>query len=296
MAPLAPSVSVVLPTHNRRETLGAAIDSVLAQSWSDLELIVVDDGSTDGTAELLEAVDDERVRVRRLLRRSGAPVARNVGIAMARGGYVAFQDSDDLWRPHKLQAQVAALDAASHNVAVVYGAILRHAPRRSARIPASTQAALSGDLAGCLPVENFIALPAVLVRAEALRSVGGFDPELPRFQDWDLWLRLAERFRFEFLDEVVLDSYESEVSISRDEGAYFRAMEVILDRHDAMFRRVPEALLHHHLRLTLMGLVRRRSLPSRAHLQPICSSLGWRTVRSIATRRIPMRLPLGRSA
>ncbi len=295
MPPVAPSVSVVLPTHNRRTTLVAAIESVLAQSWSDLELIVVDDGSTDGTGEVLQAVDDDRLRVCRLARRSGAPVARNVGIDMARGRHVAFQDSDDVWRRDNLRIQVDALDAADTDVAVVYGTIVRHRARGPIRIPASMPPP-SGDLSGCLPVENVIGLPAALVRAEPLRSVGGFDPELPRFQDWDLWLRLAGRFRFQFLDQVVVESYETALSISRDEEAYFRAMEVVLARHAAVFGQSAEAVLHHHLRLVLVGLARRRSLAYRAHLRAICSALGWTPLRSLAARSVAARLPAGRSA
>ncbi len=284
MPALAPSVSVVLPTHDRRGTLGAAIDSVLSQTWADLELIVVDDGSRDGTPELLATVDDARVRVRRLPRRSGAPVARNLGISLARGRYVAFQDSDDVWRPDALGAQVAALDSADEDVAVVYGAILRHQGGRSLRIPGPGHPGPTADLPAHLAAENFVDLPAALVRAEALRAVGGFDPELPRFQDWDLWLRLARSFRFRFVDEVLLDSYDSPVSISRDEDAYFRAMEVILARHAEVFARAPEAALHHHLRLVAVGLLRRRSLPYGTHLRAARASLGWAPLRSVGTR------------
>lgn len=290
MASVAPSVSVVLPTHNRRATLGAAIESVLTQSWSDLELIVVDDASTDGSDRLVRSMDDVRLQLHRLPRRSGAPIARNVGISMARGRYVGFQDSDDVWRPDKLRAQVAALDSAEDDVAVVYGAMIRHRSRGAVRIPGPSRPGRSGDPSAQLSIENFIGLPAALVRTDAVRSTGGFDPDLPRFQDWDLWLRMAETFCFQFLDEVVVDSHETSVSISRDEGAYFRAMEVILSRHDAMFRRCPEALLHHHLRLALLGLARRRALPYGHHAHAIRSALGWRPLLSVAKRSADARL------
>lgn len=109
--PFQPLVSVVLPTHNRVTLLRDAIASVVAQTYRHWELIVVDDGSTDDTPEVLSAITDHRVRPVRIVHSGNASVARNVGIAAARGSHVAFQDDDDVWLPDKLERQCAALGA-----------------------------------------------------------------------------------------------------------------------------------------------------------------------------------------
>ena len=104
-----PSVSVVIPAYNRAATIVAAIDSVLRQTWTDFELIVVDDGSTDGTLAAAAAVADPRLRLVPAPRNLGAAGARNLGVEEARGTWIAFQDSDDEWLPEKLAKQMARL-------------------------------------------------------------------------------------------------------------------------------------------------------------------------------------------
>ena len=102
-------ISVIIPTYNRASLLPRALDSVLRQTWEDLEVIVVDDASRDDTPQVMAACTDPRVRYIRLEKNSGACVARNTGVAQARGEWIAFQDSDDLWLPEKLEKQMAYL-------------------------------------------------------------------------------------------------------------------------------------------------------------------------------------------
>lgn len=102
-------VSVVIPTYNRAGFIGAAVESALGQSYSNLEIIVVDDGSTDNTLDVLGSITDRRLEIVRLPRREGGGFARNQGISRATGGFVAFLDSDDIWEPEKLERQIQAL-------------------------------------------------------------------------------------------------------------------------------------------------------------------------------------------
>ena len=103
----SPSVSIVIPAYNRADSIVAAIESVLRQTWTDFELIVVDDGSTDGTVAAARRIDDPRLRLTEGRVNRGAAAARNLGAAEARGGWIAFQDSDDEWLPEKLEKQMA---------------------------------------------------------------------------------------------------------------------------------------------------------------------------------------------
>ena len=249
----APRVSVVLPTFDRAQVLPTALGSVLDQAFTDLELIVVDDGSTDGTRDVVRALGDERVRIISTPRH-GAAAARNAGIAAAAGDLIAFQDSDDRWLPGKLAAQVNALDGADEHTAVVYGVMegWRHGQHRF--VPSRSEPMLSGDLRAVLPRYNLIGTPSAIVRAAALRSVGGFDPTLRRFQDWDLWLRLAVDHRFLFVDQVVVEFQDTVGSITADRRAYFESLERLLDEHEVLFQRAPEALVQYRLQLAAHAL------------------------------------------
>ena len=102
-------ISVIIPTYNREKLIMPAIDSVLKQTYQDIELIVVDDGSTDRTVELLKTIKDPRFYFVQTERNSGAPAARNIGIKQSKGEYIAFHDSDDIWMPHKLEKQLKFL-------------------------------------------------------------------------------------------------------------------------------------------------------------------------------------------
>ena len=115
-----PRVSVILPTYNRAQLIAQAIQSVLDQTYQDFELIIVDDGSKDETEEVVNSFDDERIRYARHEENKGANAARNTGIAMARGEYIAFQDSDDKWLPEKLERQMRIFLITSTDIGVVY--------------------------------------------------------------------------------------------------------------------------------------------------------------------------------
>ena len=115
-----PTVSIIIPTYNREQLLGRAIKSVLAQTYQDFELIIVDDGSTDNTERLVKSFNSEKTRYIRHRKNKGPAAARNTGIRSAKGDYIAFQDSDDEWMPEKLEKQMRAFTTAPPEVGVVY--------------------------------------------------------------------------------------------------------------------------------------------------------------------------------
>jgi glycosyltransferase involved in cell wall biosynthesis len=197
-----PVVSVVLAAHNQARWLGEAIEGVRAQTFTDWELVVIDDGSTDDTADVLARfTTDPRVRCLRQPRAERA-AARNRGIAETSGELVAFLDGDDVWRPTKLAAQVAALHASPeaglcYTTARFIDVAGRPLPLRKPSRP------LAGRVFPVLVRGNVLILASVVVRREALAAVGGFDETLPVFgcEDWDLWLRIARRFALIVVDE-----------------------------------------------------------------------------------------------
>lgn len=227
----APLVTVVIPVHNRADLLPRAIDSVLAQTWQDFEIIVVDDGSTDKTQDVIASYGD---RVRCLYQKnSGAASARNLGISQGKGHYVAFLDSDDEWLPDKLQRQLVFCDNHPEYVLVftdmrevvdnkiVSGAYLHSGGYR--RINDS-------DCYGALLDENFIFTPTVIVRRDILDNVGGFDCSLRICEDRDLWLRIAAQYPIGFLDMPLTIRHRHGSNLTTD-------TELFLLSHIALYKK-----------------------------------------------------------
>lgn len=239
-----PSVSVVLPTHNRARTLRRAIDSVLDQTYSDLEVIVVDDASEDHTKQVVEGIPDPRVRYLHHEINRGAPAARNTGIYSARGTYVAFQDSDDAWQPDKLTKQMAVVGLADHADEVVYCGMLRQEGGVDRYIPDRAVAQRDGDILRPLLFSNFVGTPTLLVPCSLLRNIGGFDETLGRFQDWDLAIRLAEIARFRLVDEPLVVAHDTPGNISSDIAAAAAAMRTLLKNHRGLYEQYPRAKAH----------------------------------------------------
>jgi len=194
------TVSVIIPTYNRREFLREAIESVLAQSFRDFELIVVDDGSRDGTYELVKGYGD---RVLYLWQPNRGPAAaRNRGAEVARGYYLAFLDSDDLWLPKKLEQQISFMEAHP-------GARICYTDeiwiRRGRRVnPKKKHAKYSGWIyPRCLPL-CIISPSSVMIRRDLWEEVRGFDEDFPVCEDYELWLRIAAREPVYFIRERLI--------------------------------------------------------------------------------------------
>ena len=224
-----PDVSVVIPTRDRRDRLGLAMRSALSQRDVELEVIVVDDGSSDGTQAMVQALTEPRVRLVRNTVPLGESGARNRGITEATGSWVAFLDDDDLWAPDKLIDQLHALRATGR--AWAYGGevvvdddlnLLSGAP------PPSPE-----QLAAALVRHNAVpgSASSVIVASEVLDRVGPFDPGLRRTADWDMWLRLLHDGPPAWVERPVVAIRVHPGNMSRDMEVLFREVDVIAARH-----------------------------------------------------------------
>jgi glycosyltransferase involved in cell wall biosynthesis len=239
-----PLVSVVIPARDRRDVLPRALRSLQAQRFGDWEAVVVDDGSADGTAEAARTFADVRVRVIRHEAGRGPAAARNTGIRATGGRIVAFLDSDDEWRPEKLQRQVEAFASAPAEVGVVYTGTLRHFGGKTYEIPAPSAGKREGDVfAAVLRGTYLVPTPAAAVRREVFESAGLFDESLPALEEWDLWIRLSRFCRFAFVPEPLVVSHFTPGSLSSDRRLFRRAKGLILRKHLPDFLERPGALL-----------------------------------------------------
>lgn len=197
---MPPLVSVIIPTYNRKAMLRGAVDSVLKQTYRDWELIVVDDGSTDGTGDDLRARFDARVRLVAQPRR-GVAAARNLGVHSARGAYIAFLDSDDFWLPRKLERQIDFMQETAAEISQTEEIWIRNGirvnPKKKHRKP-------SGDVFRASLELCLVSPSAVLLTRDLFDRAGAFDESFPVCEDYDLWLRIARHHPIDLLSEPLV--------------------------------------------------------------------------------------------
>jgi len=216
-----PTVSVILPTYSRLELLPRAIDSVLAQTFSDLEVVVVDDGPSGAIADFVGGHPDERVRLVRHERNQGVAAARNTGIAASSGAYIGFIDDDDIWLPAKLERQVPLLRDEGADVvhSLVYvangeGDVYAAATERGFRLFRDVAAA--GYPYVWLLRRSSFQIGTFLVRRECIEEIGGFDEALSAVDDLDFVHRLRRRYDFRLVDEPLTKYCFHETNWSHD--------------------------------------------------------------------------------
>lgn len=230
-------VSVVIPCFNAGDTIVRALRSVVEQRFESLEIILVDDGSTDRTVEMVKRLDLPNLTLAANPGRRGASAARNRGIELARGRFVAFLDADDAWLPGKLEAQIRALEA---NPRAVFASsrclAVKEGTDQESWLYDRLQPQSGADVWHTLLAYNFIATPSVVVRREALDRAGPFDEKLAVAEDQDLWIRLSMLGELEFIDRPLVRVYLRAGSLSK-ENVLWRVEHEI-----AMVRRHVEAL------------------------------------------------------
>lgn len=212
-----PKVSVIIPTYNRAYLLGETIQSVLDQTYQDFELIISDDGSTDDTDEVVEGFNDARIRyVRREVNSGGCPAPRNAGLRVARGEYIAFVDSDDIWLPNKLELEVEFLDT-HPSVGLVYADVVFFGSRVTSEVRVLEGISpVSGYALKELFLHCFISASVVLVRKTCFEKVGHFDESFAAAGDHDMWLRIAACFEIDCIDLPLARYRLHDNSLNRD--------------------------------------------------------------------------------
>lgn len=218
-------ISVIIPTYNRKNVLLRAIDSVLQQTWSDLECIIVDDGSTDGTQEAVQSLKDERIRYVRQ-DNMGACAARNRGVELAKGEIIAFQDSDDVWHLDKLLRQMELLEKQQADVVVCE----MHRVGENEEQQDWHYQPMGWITQGMLLRESLCSTQCILGKAEVFRDVR-FDETMPRLQDWDLMLRIVGAWRVYKSPEVLVDVYLQKDSISNQPKKLLDALIKLYCKH-----------------------------------------------------------------
>ena len=228
-----PLVSVVLPVYNREDTIARAINSVLNQSYTNVELIIVDDCSTDHSLRVAHEFQDDRVNVIALQQNVGANSARNKGAMEAQGQYIAFQDSDDEWFRDKLETQIR--DMVDRKLTASFCAHYLIDGVGSTIIPKdyTDQEKYEAGLINVLVTRNVISTQTLVVRRDAFMAVGGFDEDMPRLQDYEFAIRLVQKEQIGYIARPLVSVYRTNESISTNMEALGKAVALLLVKHGA---------------------------------------------------------------
>ena len=247
-------VSVIIPSYNREKTIVRAIKSVLSQTYQNIEVIVVDDCSQDNTETVINEcyANDKRVVFHRLEKNSGACVARNRGVELSRGTYVAFLDSDDAFFPEKIEKQISYLECMNASLcATDYIRYSREGNEEIVRTFSGTKDTVYEALLYC----NYITTGTLLGYRECFIKEP-FDEKLPRYQDWDLVLRLCKRFDFCFLQENTLLQYYQPISITAStcHTKTLKALDIIYKKNEEGYRTCKKAYTQIHWLMGIHGM------------------------------------------
>lgn len=246
-----PKVSVVILTFNRAVLLERAIQSVLAQTFHDFELIVVDDCSTDHTSQVVKEIPDERIHYIRHEKNTGEGGGRNTGLRNATGEYIGYLDDDDEWLPEKLKLQVECLDQSSPEVGAV------HCGRMD--IDVETGEVLGaiihqgkGDIFSRLLQGNFLTLSSILLRAKCFEAVGEFDQDIPAGLDSDMWLRVSKKFQFECINQALVKYGIHKKTMSANFGLQLRGQEAWLRKYNHIIKEDLKTYGSRYMKLAMM--------------------------------------------
>lgn len=225
-------VSVVLPTYNRGEMLKNTISSIVSQTYTNWELIIVDDASNDNTEEIVNDFNDSRIHYTRNQKNFGANYSRNRGAALATGEYLAFIDSDNEWSPEKLERQMrcfkaeSVLDLVFCKVLVKDGELEKNVPDEEIK-----------DLKEIMVRKNVVDTSSALMRKNAFKRVGGFDEQITRLQDWDLFFRFIVVYEYPtmYMDECLDINYIQTDSITKNNWKLFDSMTYFMMKYEKWY-------------------------------------------------------------
>lgn len=214
-------ISIIIPTYNRAHLIERSVRSVLNQTYENIELIIVDDGSTDNTEQIIKSIDDNRIIYHKQENR-GQSEARNTGALLSTSDYIAFHDSDDVWRENKLQRQMSYMEE-NPQYGMVYCSFLKHMlDGETFTTPNSNLIGeTEGDMFLTLLVNNKISTQTMLLKKDLFLELGGFDLSLRCLEDWEFALRFSKSYYIGHVNETLVDVYQQPGSVSTNVIEYF---------------------------------------------------------------------------
>ncbi len=234
-------ISVIIPTYNRANRIKASLESVMTQTYTDIEIIVVDDGSADNTEEVIRSLNDGRIKYVRYEINQGACHARNVGIDEAEGDYIAFHDSDDVWKRDKLEKQLECIE--QNNADMLLCKIEVHKSNGKIEYYPEVNKSCFVDY-GLVLAGGVGSTQTFMAKARVFKDIH-FDELMPRSQDTEVLIRISKKYKIYYLNEVLCCKYDQDDSLTRNVKNMVVAQERILSKFYDDFLSYPKAKAVH---------------------------------------------------
>ncbi len=251
-------VSVIVPAFNREATIARSINSVLAQTHTKLELLIVDDGSADSTLEIATALmrSDARMIVLVNARTKGAPGARNTGLDHATGTYVVFLDSDDCLEPRMIETLISqAINKPPATIITCHSRLVEESEGKETTVGSFTWTPVGMIVPQLLNGQTYVDMNAALIATQILREVGGLDESCPSFQEWDLHLRLAEKCHYSSVPELLVRYYQHAEQMSKSDRRNVQGRLYIYRKHRALWRQHHQKVNWKHRVMELLSQI-----------------------------------------
>ena len=229
-------ISVVIPVYNREATIKRSVESVLKQTYKNIEIIIIDDGSSDGTVEVLRELEQTEETVKIFIQdHRGANAARNLGIEKSKGEFIAFQDSDDEWLPDKLEKQLTYM--VENNFEVSYCPFFLYEDGKEIIIPENYQNShkYEKNLLKTLKCHNVVSTQTLVIHRNVISDIGIFDENMPRYQDYEYVIRIVQKKRIGYVNKPLVKVYRTINSISNDNQKLKEAEIKLLTKHNNFF-------------------------------------------------------------
>ena len=235
-----PSISIIMPTYKQANLISRSIQSVLNQTYTDFEVIIVDDGSKDNTKEVVKSFEDVRIRYISQGENKGVARAHNTSVDFSKGDFISFLGSDDEWHSSKIKKEFKIFEVSDSKVGVVYSGLWEIYNNEKKYFPLPEHILREGYIHDELITGNFVHALS-LIRKRCFEKVGTFDEHLSSLEDWELYIRISEYYYFKFIDEPLNLHYLSEDSLTRNLPLQLEATEKIIEKHFNEFNKQKKA-------------------------------------------------------
>ena len=226
-----PAVSVIIPTYNRADILPRAINSILSQTYDDLEIIIIDDGSSEDIQSVLESIKSGKLKLIKHTENRGIAAARNTGIRASDSKYIALLDNDDEWLPEKLEMQIKLMETEPAETAISDTGFINIIKNKSYYIPGFEQRNKNSNIYRSIISKHFILPSTILLRRECFLSTGIFDENIPVFDDWDYFFRILNKYRIKSINEPLIRRYHHTDNVSSKVDIVLNGYTRLVEKH-----------------------------------------------------------------
>ena len=233
---MVPKVSIIIPTYNRVEFLAISVNSVLNQTFTDFELIISDDASTDNTRQYVKSISDPRVKYICNDKNLGIAATRNNALTSSEGQYIAFLDDDDEWFEDKLTLQIDKIKECPPQTGGIYSGV-KYLDVEREKITFVSVPKIRGKILNSLLSENFLVTSALLLKKECFQKIGQFDTAFRSASDFDMWIRIACEYEFDYIEKPLIKYKVHNNKITNDNEAVIYSIKLLLSKHKNLYSR-----------------------------------------------------------